>query len=313
MMGGDTRQKVCLAWALIAASMTGQLVAQNMAVAHWINDAGQSAPSRLTNGQVFVTNFKGTNDLTVTPVATDSAIHQPALIVTLTNGSAPAANSTWALTHFLGQTNNGTGDGVVGDLSLLLTGDAPTGSIQFDFAIPLTARDCVVFGDTDGNEYYQMHAYALKDSAYQELSLTGWTFKRYAGQMNAAPDSRWPQWNGSTAVLQNTSGLDLNWPVVTLKPDADVSRLVIVKFQGDDWRTGLQFMAPVCVPLSIAAVQTNALVRWPAVYSNLTLYVSDARMGAWTNTGLVPGLVNCFWTVTNRIGAAPVFYRLEGL
>jgi roadblock/LC7 domain-containing protein len=40
--------------------------AQNIPVAHWINDAGLAVTTVLNTNGVFVTDFKATNDLSVT-------------------------------------------------------------------------------------------------------------------------------------------------------------------------------------------------------------------------------------------------------
>ena len=69
--------------AVLAVVFTNLVQAQNLPVAHWINAAGSNAVSVLNSNLnvtgVFVTDFKGHNDLTVTRLTTNSIASVPRL------------------------------------------------------------------------------------------------------------------------------------------------------------------------------------------------------------------------------------------
>ena len=167
---------------------SNQLPAQDIAVVHWINGAGQSAQTVLNTNGVFITDFKAQNDLTVTRLTSD--------LVSVTSdvlGGASPGNNPVYLTGYLGVSSNGTGDGVVGDLAdLNMTADV-TGSLQFDFSIPLTPQDRILLVDVDGLEQYLLQAYAFNGSSYvQEVNLAGWTAQDFSGTTGITPNSSWP-------------------------------------------------------------------------------------------------------------------------
>jgi hypothetical protein len=297
-----------------SAALPGSLLAQNECVLHCINDAGQGALSLLSTGQVFVTSFKGHNDVSVIPQAGQPATNQPGYVVTHSFGGATPGNNPWYLKGFCGAASNGTGDGTVGHINLLCTAAAPTAWLAFEFAIPLTSRDQILFGDTDGNERYELHAYATNSLGYVEVSMAGWTFSRYSGDTGVQPDSRWATWNPTTQVLESLYRplQEVNWPLVALTPDSDVHRLVIIKQQGSDWETGLQFVSPAQVLLNIERANTDAIVRWPGFFSNLTLYSSTTLLNNWSNAAATPAWRGGYWTVTNSISPPQTYYRLQG-
>jgi hypothetical protein len=99
--------------------------AQNIPVVHWINDSGQHADTVLNSGAVFVTSFKGTNDLKVTPL-TSNPVNNSSFLDKF-GGESPGNNQSW-VTRFVGAAGDGTGDGVAGDIQDLEMSGETTGS-----------------------------------------------------------------------------------------------------------------------------------------------------------------------------------------
>src|SRR3974390_2605436 len=54
---------------LLLLTFSNTAPAQNLPVAHWINDAGDDAVTVLNAGGVFITSFKAHNDLKVTQLS----------------------------------------------------------------------------------------------------------------------------------------------------------------------------------------------------------------------------------------------------
>src|SRR5471032_2085033 len=107
----------------VALSNAGIADAQNIAAAHWINESAQSGATVLNGGGVFTTDFKGTNDLTVTPLTTDPVTY----FVDFFGGTTPGNNPAY-ITNFVGSSANGTGNGTPGDIGdLEMTYDTSEG------------------------------------------------------------------------------------------------------------------------------------------------------------------------------------------
>jgi PEP-CTERM motif len=203
-------------------------------VIHWINDSNQDAASVLNGGGSFTTTFRTSNDVT----ATELSGHTSGQFVDNFGGPTPGNNPGY-LTTFVGSTGNGTGDGTAGHVAFLDMAGTATGSMQFDFAQPITSADRLLFVDPDSTEQYHIEAFTLVGATYVSLSELGWTYETFSGQTGVTPDSRWPTWNPVSGLLTATSSA-LNEELSVLTPDQLVSRLVISKTTGAGASTGFQ-------------------------------------------------------------------------
>jgi hypothetical protein len=68
----------------------------------------------------------------------------------------------------------------------------------------------------------------------------------------------------------------------------------------------------VAVPLLITRNQTNVVISWPGSAQSATLQTSSviSNPGGWTNVSTTPVQISGHYYVTNRITAAPAFFRL---
>jgi hypothetical protein len=229
----NTRRKIACTLIIVGAAPCLSSV-YAASVIHWVNASNQNGSTALNNTGTFTTTFRSANDVTVTLLSgTVSGTFNDNF-----GGPTPGNNPVY-LTTFVGSAAMGTGDGVAGHVGYLNMTGAATGSLQFDFAQPLTSADRLLFVDTDSNEQYHVEAYALVSSSYVPVSLVGWTYETFSGQTGVTPDSRWPTWNGSTGFLTATSSA-LNEELSVLTPDQPVSRLVISKTTGAGASTGFQ-------------------------------------------------------------------------
>ena len=200
---------------------------------HWINDSNQPIGNVL-NGGPFTTSFRTSNDVTVSELSGFTSGH----FVDNFGGPTPGNNPDY-VTTFVGSTSNGTGNGTAGQVAFLDMAGTATGSMQFDFAQPLTPADRLLFVDIDSTEQYHIEAFSLVSSTYVPLSLLGWTYATFSGQTGVAPDSRWPSWDAVNGLLTATSSA-LNEELSVLTPDQLISRLVISKTTGAGASTGFQ-------------------------------------------------------------------------
>src|SRR5213075_1960515 len=79
---------------------------------HAINDAGQHVDTALNNSQLFVTDFRGVNDVTITATG-----HVPS--ATVDSFPASPGNNPAYLSNFIGSPATGTGDGTLGRVGYL--------------------------------------------------------------------------------------------------------------------------------------------------------------------------------------------------
>jgi len=239
----------------LVLGLSNQVLAQDIAVVHWVNDAGQDAYSVLNTNGVFITDFKGINDVTVTPLTSDSVWE---LNIDVFGGTSPGNNPVY-LTGFLGVSSNGTGDGVAGDFEDLYMTSAASGTLQFDFSQPLTPQDRILLVDVDGVEQYLLQAYAFNGSSYvQETNLAGWTAQDFSGTTGITPNSSWPVWNPTNGTVSSgASGANLNEELFVLTPDQNISRLVVAKQNTGavNWETAIAF-------LSLNATPATPIITW---------------------------------------------------
>lgn len=216
-------------------------------VVQLINGSGQVAADLLNSGSPFVTNFQGTNDVTITLLSgsMDSSFvdHYPPASAT--------SNNPAYISSFVGSSVNGTGDGTPGGFNELQ--ETAGASLQFDFATPLTSSDRFLVVDVDTTEIYSMTAYTLVGGVYTAVSLAGWTLNNYTGQTGELPTSQWATWDptggGPTTgtLTSNANGGNLNEPVQVLTPDQPISQIVFTEISGIG-EPGLQFYASGSVP-----------------------------------------------------------------
>lgn len=227
---------------MIAATV--QMQAQSLPTIEWKNGSGQGAVATLNSGANFVTDFRGTNDVTITELSGSvNSVYQDNF------GGASSGNNPDYLKTFVGNSATNTGDGGAGHVRLLetaLTAGAAANSLQFDFLVPLDANSRILIADVDLSEVYTIQAYHYNGTNYVALSLTGWSIQNYTGQTGAAPNINWPTWNSTTGTLTGNSPSPLNEPSVVLTPDQSVDRLVFTKqFQATSGSAGIQiFQVP---------------------------------------------------------------------
>jgi len=195
------------------------------------------------------------------------------------------------------------GDGTAGHVTALnLTGSA-TGSIQIDFAQPISAIDRLLFIDVDFTEQYHIEAFSLQGASYVPLSLLGWTHQTLSGQTGVIPDSRWPTWSPASGLLTaNSSPSGLNEELSVLTPDQPLSRLIITKTTGAGASTGFQVIE---LPLLPADVNHDGIVNGQdiALVASNWLATGTGATGDVNNDGIVNGqdiaLIASSWLATS--------------
>jgi hypothetical protein len=280
--------------------------AQNYPVAHWINDAGQSAPTVLNTNGIFITDFKATDDLKVTRLTSDSVSSYTDVF-----GGATPGNNPWYLTNFVGVATNGTGDGVAGDIvDLEMTVDA-TGALQFDFLTPLTPHDRILLVDVDGAEQYVLQAYVVNGSSSNLVSFVGWPTNDYSGTTGIIPNSSWPLWNPASGTLTSGSSTNLNEELFVLTPAQNINRLVVTKLNVSTWSTDITFIT-VEPPLTFLKSGTNVILTWPTNYIGFTLESTTNLAPISWNLNLPSSVViGGQNVVTNPITGKQQFFRLQ--
>jgi hypothetical protein len=224
-------------------------------VVHLINDSAQDDVTILNSGQAFVTDFKATNDVTVSMVSgtvlPDFLAHFPGPAA-----GAPSNNPAY-ITSFIGSASQGTGDGTPGGINEL----SPSigNGVQFDFSIPLTSKDFFSVDDVDNSEIYTIKAFSKVGNVLTPVSLVGWTHNAYTGMTGQLPDAQWSVWNPigggpTTGTLTSSVNYDLNDPLDVLSPDQSISRIIITQTAGDGYAS-VQFISVAEPgPLALAAV-----------------------------------------------------------
>lgn len=223
---------------MIVWASVGVTSAQTIPVIHWIN--GSNHAIAITNpGDTFTTNFRGTNDVTVTLLSGNTT----GPFIDVYGGATPGNNPSY-LTNFVGQASNGTGDGTLGDLNHLGTTGGSSGALQFDFTQPVTSADRLIFNDIDFNESYMIQAFQKIGTNFVQVSTAGWTNLDYSGHTGITPNSLWPIWNGANGTLTSNTSSGLNSDVNVLIPDASLDRLVVTKTSGAGASTDFQVAEP---------------------------------------------------------------------
>jgi hypothetical protein len=221
---------------LLIIGAIGESSADTISVAQWVNSSGNNALTELNAGRAFVTNFKGSNDLTVT-----ESVGQVNSIYTDTFTSSPGNNPAY-LSSFVGNSANGTGNGNPGAVSLLESCFC-TNTLQFDFSKPLTTNDKIMLADIDFSEQIQITAYSLSGSVYTQVSLNGWLMQDFTGMTGTLPNSTWASWNSSNGIFTAGTTSNLNEPLNFLTPDQNISRLVFSKLStSSSASTEIQFI-----------------------------------------------------------------------
>ena len=264
---------------LLTPGLSTGLFAQSFPVVHWINDSGVNAAAVLSTNGVFVTDFKAVNDLKVTPLGA----HSVSLYTDVFGGSS-AGNNPWYCAEFVGAASNGTGDGVLGDITdLNMTSDA-TAALQFDFLSPLTPQDRILLIDIDGSEQYQFQAYVLSNGNYVQVSVAGWTAENLTGDTGDFPNSGWPLWNPANGTATSGYSGNLNNELFVLIPDQNINRLVVSKLAASGQSTDINFES-LALPLAIERAGTNVVLSWanvPAQNYPVVHWINDSGLDAGT-------------------------------
>lgn len=231
---------------------TTSLRSQTVPAIGWKNQAGLNAVTTLNAGSTFTTNFRGTNDVSITELLGQvNSVYRDDL-----GGTSPGNNPV-ALKTFMGSAVLNNGDGIAGHMKLLETAvsaNAPENSLRFDFTIPLDRESRIVIADVDLSEVYTIQAYQFYGGSYHLISTAGWTATNFTGQMAMIPDATWPTWDGNAGTLTGNSPNPMNEPFTWLAPDQAVDRLVFTKrFQSLAGSAGIQVIQ-VPEPSALALV-----------------------------------------------------------
>jgi hypothetical protein len=287
---------ISIAGLLLVLFFPSTVRAQNFAAVHWVNDAGQRGDTVLNTNGIFTTDYKAHNDVTVTPISAGSVV-----LYTDVFGGASPGNNPGYITNFTGVVTNGTGDGTAGDIEDLEMTYSATGTLQFDFATPLTPQDRILLIDVDYNEQYLVQAYAFNGTSYVQVSLAGWNYQNFSGTTGMTPDSTWPVWNPTTGTLTSGSSANLNEELSVLTPNQNIDRLVIIKQSGNGYSTDITFLS-LKTPLAIRQSGANMVLNW--TNSAFNLQSAPVVTGTYTN---VPGATSPY---TNAINGSQQFFRL---
>jgi hypothetical protein len=206
-------------------TFTARLNAPSIPSIHLINGAGQSLTGAFAAGQPFVTDFRGTDDVTVTPVGGQLAAR-------FNSFYTPAGNNPAFLTGFIGPAANGTGNGTAGTLATSELSAIGNAGVQYDFAQPLTSADRFLVEDVDLTEQYLIRAFVRSGANYVQVPLTGWVHQALTGGTGVQPDSRWPTWDPAAGTLTGTNSGNLSEPVDAFTPDQPIDRVVFTRMPG---------------------------------------------------------------------------------
>jgi hypothetical protein len=249
-------------------------LAQNMPVIHLVNGAGQKVSTTLNAGSVFITDFKGHNDVTITKLASFVDTDY------LENfGGIYATGNPSYVTNFIGTTNTGTGNGTAGAINAIqTTGDL---SLQFDFAIQLGPTDRVLIMDCDKDEQYQLQAFVKNGSVFTKVSLDNWGAQNFPGMTQQTPDFNFPLWDAATGVLSSqTYGENLAEPLMVITPDQKVDRIIFTQIVGGSPGQHLFCTASIqCIQATsnpIITRMTNAVINEKTAW-NYTPTVNDTN------------------------------------
>jgi hypothetical protein len=253
---------------LLIAMATSSSHAGTEAV-HLVNDMGQRAADFLRAGGTFVTDYKGTNDVTISVLAgTTETIGE-----SFFGGATPGNNPDY-LKNFAGNLVDGTSDGTIGAIATVRT-EFPAltnvaTSLQFDFSIPLTTNDRMLVVDVDQGEQYQITAYHKVGDTYVPVSLLDWTHQQFSGATGITPNSTWATWDPADGLLTgNTVGVSLDDPLDVLIPDQTIDRIVFSTTANSvGGLASLQFVNPQSVPepASIMLLGSAVLGLFAVVY-----------------------------------------------
>jgi hypothetical protein len=248
-------------------------------VVHLVNDSGQDIYDTLSSSVPFVTDFKGTNDVTITELA---GVLLPDYIDSF--GGVYGSENPSYITNFVGATSNGTGDGMPGDLEDIQTSLGLT--IEFDFASRLTPNDHLFLIDCDWVEQYHIQAFIKSGTNYAAESLVNWKVQNFPGSTGEIPNKTFPLWDGTNGLLvSQTSNLNLNEPLTVFTPDQTVDRVIVSQTAGagGSGSATLQFIHPF-VPnaapiLPFIPTQTVDELTLLTVTNTATDPNSDATLG----------------------------------
>ena len=261
-----------------------------MPVVHLINAAGQDIYNTLSSSVPFVTDFKGSGDVTVTELAGSL---DPDYTDTFW-GVYSSGNPDY-VTNFVGATTNGTGDGAVGDLEDIQTSGGL--SLQFDFALRLTPNDRLFIIDCDFSEQYRVQAFIKSGSSYIAESLVNWAVQNYPGSTQVLPNSSFPAWSAASGLLTAQTAGNLNEPLTIFTPDQAVDRVIITQLAVGGGTASLQFIHPIPPSLGTLGINYNG------TNVVLTVPVNSVVASLQTTTNLAQPV---WTTLTNNAGPATI-------
>jgi len=269
-----------------------------------INDSGVDIYTALSTNNVFVTDYKGKNDVKVTLLAGSLAADYID-----TFGGADGFGNPSYITNFLGAATNGTGNGVVGSIEDIQTYDGL--SVQFDFALRLTPEDRLFIIDCDNTEEYQVQVFIKNGASFAAESLVNWSVTNFAGSTKELPTTGFPIWNGSTGVL-TSGGSSLDEPLTVFRPDQPVDRVIIGQIADSGGTASLQFVTAGPPSLTITLIGPDSVVvSWPDAGSYTLQQNSTLAAAGWATSGYTVSTVNNTNSITVNPASGNLYFRLS--
>ena len=296
------RQHLWMVLVLAPLSVPGAL--PSIPALHLINDSGVDIYTALSTNNVFVTDYKGKNDVKVTLLAGSLAADYID-----TFGGADGFGNPSYITNFLGAATNGTGNGVVGSIEDIQTYDGL--SVQFDFALRLTPEDRLFIIDCDNTEEYQVQVFIKNGASFAAESLVNWSVTNFAGSTKELPTTGFPIWNGSTGVL-TSGGSSLDEPLTVFRPDQPVDRVIIGQIADSGGTASLQFVTAGPPSLTITLIGPDSVVvSWPDAGSYTLQQNSTLAAAGWATSGYTVSTVNNTNSITVNPASGNLYFRLS--
>lgn len=275
---------------LAVLTINGVSQVPSVPVIHLVNRSNQYIYEVMSTNIIFITDFKGSNDVTITRLAG----HVGADFVDAFGSSYSHGNPDY-LTNFVGSPTNGTGDDIPGDINCIQTDAGNLLSLQFDFALGLTVVDRLLLIDCDNSEQYRIQAYVKNGSTYNAVSLNGWGVQNYEGSTQDPNLGGFPSWSASSGLL-TSSGEVLNEPLTIFTPNQTIDRVVITQ-TASTGTADIQFVHAAQVNLGslvISRQTTNVLIKIPGgIVVPVLETTTNLINGVWTTlvTNGTPGTI----------------------
>ncbi len=180
----------------------------------------------LNNGEIFQTSFLGDGDVTIQQTASNPPNNynlDTAVDFTTTATSGNTNNNPPALTGFVGNPAQGTGNGTPGSMYSLIAGDGDSFQINFN-NVPIGPSSEILLGDIDGDEMVNVQAF----DGTKQVSLSNWAHPDLTGE-NTGSTPSWATWNvssdGFTVTFKSSTSGNQDDEINELTPHQNVTEL----------------------------------------------------------------------------------------